>query len=409
MNEQPRMQNETSATSDAERQPTCVYRWDYSEQSAYEQKKCKKEKRGSAVAFAFGMAFAFLAVLGLLVAVLLFRDSGVGRRSSGVAENVAGAVAEQVSPATVLVYASGELTGGFGTGFFVRSDGYLVTNYHVVRNASFISVQLYESKKTIEAKLIGFSEDDDIAVLRVSGSGFPTVTIGNSDSIAVGDVAIAIGNPGGTDAAWTTTQGIISLPERKITVQATSKIIEMNVIQTDTAVNPGNSGGPLCNDRGEVIGIVTRKMVDSATESSTVYYEGIGFALPINGSMELVNAIIRTGNADSVNSKVTNVRPRMGIQCSNIQKGESFRIGTASYEAPETGVLVGSVTAHTAVWKSLYAGDIIVSIDNIRTETKEKLVEELSKRKVGERVEFAFYRPGESELQKVTITLGETT
>ena len=184
------------------------------------------------------MTTAFLLVLGLLIGVLAFRDRSVASKNLTTEK-----VADAVLPSTVLIYSASAMQYGYGTGFFVRQDGYIATNYHVVEGANSITVTFYPSGQSLPAEVVGYSAADDLAVIRVEGNGYPVAKIGDSDAIRVGDVAIAIGNPAGTSAPWTTTQGIISSTGRTVTVNGSSSIGEMNMIQTDAPVNPGNSGG----------------------------------------------------------------------------------------------------------------------------------------------------------------------
>jgi serine protease Do len=193
------------------------------------------------------------------------------------------------------------------------------------------------------------SVPDDLAILKVEGNGFEPLTIGNSDLVQVGDTAIAVGNPAGNLCPWTTTQGIISAVDREVSVEDPRAIVDLTMLQTDAQVNPGNSGGPLCNDRGEVIGIVARKMTD---------YEGIGLAIPINGAMELVDAYLRTGSTDRVTSQISKVRPTIGIQAAAVKMGDPI---TDDFSAPCDCILVVSVTEGGSADGVLQMGDLILS------------------------------------------------
>ncbi len=372
------------------KEPVYLYRWSYEDQVAHDKAKAKKEKRSGGLVFACVMTVSFLLVLGLLVGVLAFRSPSGNALTTEE-------VADAVLPATVLVYSANSTTYGYGTGFFVRSDGYIVTNYHVISSASRVSVTLYPSEKVLEASVVGYSSSDDIAVLKVSGSGYPTVQIGDSDAIRVGDTAIAIGNPAGINAPWTTTQGIISSTGRSVTVNGTTSIGEMNMIQTDAPVNPGNSGGPLCNDHAEVIGIVTQKLSD---------YESIGFAIPINGAMEIVDSIIRTGNADSIHSGITRVRPTIGITGSSIEKGDDFTYMGTEYISPADGVLVVSVSQGSGADGILSPGDIIVGIDEHSISGMDELIELLYNYSGGDQITLTVYQLGETTKTSVKLTLG---
>jgi S1-C subfamily serine protease len=231
-----------------------------------------------------------------------------------------------------LISASTGLEGSYGTGFFFQTNGYIATNYHVVKNATNISVHLYDGTVK-DAELVGYVETDDIAVLKIEGKNYPAVAFGDSDALTVGEVAIAIGNPGGDDGEWSTTQGIISKCHRVVTVEERKYVADLNIIQMDTPVNPGNSGGPLCNANGEVIGIITRKMTD---------FEGIGYAIPINEARDTIDAIME-GREDSFTSTVSKVRPKLGILVTDVRKGTQFQVGGRYYTAMQDGVAVSEV------------------------------------------------------------------
>ena len=225
--------------------------------------------------------FLILAVLwlcsGFFLGVFLFLNRDAEPKE--VTALSTGEVAEQISPAVVLIRAAGKATVQYGTGFFIRSDGYLLTNYHVVENAKTIQITLYPGDVKKTATLAEYDKQLDLALLYVKGADFQTVKIGDSSSVAVGDKAIVIGNPSGEKCAWTVTEGIVSA--KRVFRQETGE--ESKMIQTDAAVNHGNSGGPLLNDRGEVIGVISKKVLDS--DGNTL--EGIGLAIPINDAMEV--------------------------------------------------------------------------------------------------------------------------
>ncbi len=176
-------------------------------------------------------------------------------------------------------------TAGAGSGFILTPDGYIVTNYHVVGDADTVKVTLYNGD-TYDAQYIGGDEDYDIAVIKIDAANLPNVTLGNSDSLNVGDHVLAVGNPLG-DLTFSMSEGIASSVNRTIDVEGTP----FNMIQVTAAINPGNSGGPLFNEYGEVVGIVSAKYSSYASQS----VEGLGFAIPINDVAAMIQDIMTNG------------------------------------------------------------------------------------------------------------------
>lgn len=388
--------------------PRVVYRWDYGAQKQYDdQLRRKKASRKSGFAFFGIVSCSFLIVIGLLLGVLVFRDSFSPAKSRGI-DTVA--IAEKLLPATVLISATQGTTGAVGSGFFVRQNGLIVTNYHVVEGADTLKVKLYQSNEKKEATLVGFNEECDLAVLKIDGSGYPTVTFGDSDALRVGDEAVAIGNPAGTDAEWTVTKGIISSTSRKIMANNSTEIVEMKMIQTDAAVNPGNSGGLLCNARGEVIGVVARKQVyrtvgTSSGEIVTVFDEGIGYAIPGNGAKTIIEGLIRMEKVDPVQAGLMRVRPKIGITVVSIKKGEKL-IDEQLIAAPANGILVTEVGTNGANGV-LEPGDIIVKFDGVKVTESDDLIEMMYSYERGDKVKIDVYKNGEFYITTdVELTLG---
>lgn len=253
-----------------------VYKWSYADQTAFDEKQKKKKARRGAWTWAIAMIVAFGLCLSMLAGVLVwYSASGRAALADGVLG--AGEVAEIVNPSIVLIYSENDRNYCYGTGFFIRADGYIATNYHIIEGYDRIEVTLYSAKR-LPALVVGYDKESDLAVLKIEANHYPVATIGDSDTLSVGDTAIALGHPSGAPGAWSTTQGIVSALDR-----ITNDNDNHHMIQFDAAVNPGNSGGPLCNDRAEVIGIVTRKMAD---------HEGFGLAIPINDAIRQLNEII---------------------------------------------------------------------------------------------------------------------
>ena len=377
-------------------QPT--YRWTYDEQRTYD--RGRRSRRGG-LTYAIVMALAFALTFALLVGVLIWYGEPIfDPAEQGTENTVAAAVSAKVTPSTVLIYCEKSDTYSYGTGFFVRSDGYIVTNYHVVRGFRSLEIYTYDGL-TLDASLVSYSRGDDLAVLKVEGSDFPAVTIGNSDELTVGETTVAIGNPGGTNAPWSTTQGIVSALGRTVVVNDEELVHEMTMIQTDTAVNGGNSGGPLCNARGEVIGIITSKMTDYEGAD----YEGIGLALPINEAMEIVEVLIRDRSNANVQSRMTRTRPTFEISGYSIKKGEQFSYDGIRHTAPYDGVAVTEVIKGTNAYGKIEVADIIFSIDDRAVTSMEEFIDLLHEYPVGKMVKVGVIRNGTAVA--VMVMLGQ--
>ena len=240
-----------------------------------------------------------------------------------------------VNPAVVTVVAQLDRAASVGTGVIFRSDGYILTNYHVVAGSDACSIGL-ASGGTYEAKYVGGDSANDVAVLKVEADGLPAAQMGDSDALSVGDTVYAIGNPLGVELRGTLTDGIVSAINRDVEVQGRT----MTLIQTNAALNEGNSGGPLINVYGQVVGVNTIKMM-----SLTSNIEGLGFALPMQSVSKLVNDILEYGEIQP--------EPRLGVTVYDLPK--ALPDGTS-------GVEVQSVSAGSAADRAgVKAGDVIVS------------------------------------------------
>ncbi|MBQ9796252.1 MAG: trypsin-like peptidase domain-containing protein [Clostridia bacterium] len=364
--------------------------WNYNTQLAHDRAQKEKGSKRGVVIYASVMTAVFAVCFIMLACVILWHQSG-GVVSAGSAPAVY--VSEAVSPSTVLISASTGLEGSYGTGFFFQTNGYIATNYHVVKNATNISVHLYDGTVK-DAELVGYVEIDDIAVLKIEGRNYPAVAFGDSDALTEGEVAIAIGNPGGDDGEWSTTQGIISKCHRVVTVEESKYVADLNMIQMDTPVNPGNSGGPLCNANGEVIGIITRKMTD---------FEGIGYAIPINKARNTIDAIME-GREDSFTSTVSKVRPKLGILVTDVRKGTQFQVGGRYYTAMQDGVAVSEVYVDSYAHNVILPGDVICGFNGKTVTDKKMLQEYLHDVRLGDTISLKVYR--DAELLELKLYLG---
>ena len=270
-----------------------------------------------------------------------------------------------------------------GSGFVITTDGYILTNYHVIKDANTIKVAFVDGT-TYDAKLVGGEEENDIAVLKIEATGLKPVVLGNSDDIKVGEGVVAIGNPLG-ELTFSMTQGIVSAKDRSITMSSGEV---MNMIQTDTAINNGNSGGPLFDMYGQVIGITSAKLSNSNSSSSEATIEGLGFAIPMNDIMDMVKDIISNGYVTG--------KPYMGITVTTVPQTDAERYGMSQ------GALVKSVDQNSCAAKAgLQTGDIITAIDGKTVVSSAELIEAKKDYKAGDTVTLEVER----SRQKTTLTL----
>lgn len=286
---------------------------------------------------------------------------------------------------------SQEAQAGTGSGVLFKKEGdsaYIITNNHVIENASNIEVSLYDGQKT-NAELIGADPLTDLAVLKIDGEyGDNLLEVGDSGELRAGEQVIAIGNPLGLDLSRTVTQGIVSAVDRTISVPTSAGESELNVIQTDAAINPGNSGGALINAKGELVGINSLKI-------STSGVEGLGFAIPSKDFLPIVNEIIETGKVE---------RPYIGIGMASLADVPRNYLQDLPNEVT-AGVIVANIDETSAAAKAgLKAGDVITELSGQAVETPADLRRLLySDLKVGDEIELTIYRGAEQ--MNVTLTL----
>ena len=260
-----------------------------------------------------------------------------------------------------------------GSGFILTNDGYIVTNYHVVEDASEIKVTTYDNK-SYDAELVGFDESNDLAVLKIDADDLTPVVLGDSDQLNVGDSVVAIGNPLG-ELTFSLTSGSVSALDRNITINNSA----MNLIQTDCAINSGNSGGALFNSHGEVIGITNAKY---SGDSSSASIDNIGFAIPINNVRDIVTSIIENGYIE---------KPYIGISVYN-----------STYD--QKGALVYSVEEDSPADKAgLEADDVITAVDGKEISGYADLCSIISSGKEGDKLTLTVERDGKTIELKVTL------
>ncbi|SEH41910.1 serine protease Do [Ruminococcus flavefaciens] len=279
---------------------------------------------------------------------------------------------------------------GTGTGVVVSENGYIVTNAHVIYDDEYKAgrakeVNILINDETYEAEIIGYDVDCDLAVLKIEATGLTAAEFGNSDDLQLGESVIAIGNPLGFELKNTVTGGMISGLDRDITINDKA----MNLIQTDAAINSGNSGGPLINKYGQVIGINSSKM-SSSYSSSGASIEGIGFAIPSNATATIIDDIMKYGYVTG--------KPQLGITCKGIDESDA-----ELYNLP-LGVIVKAVNEGSAAEKAgIEVGDIITKADGEKVTTSEELIAKKNKHTAGEKFELTIMRNGVEKTIVVTL------
>jgi serine protease Do len=321
-------------------------------------------------------------------------------------------IVTKLSPSVVGISCITDGSSVSGTGIIMSEDGYIITNAHVVEGASAISVVVTDStakteetsddsssksvaekiiekqsddsgddENTITAELIGMDTQTDIAVLKIDKTGLTAAEFGTSSDIQVGELAIVIGNPLGFDLANTVTSGIISATDRTLTIEDRT----MNLIQTDASINSGNSGGPLINAYGQVIGITSAKV-------SSTYGEGLGFAIPIDEAKTIINDLVQYGYVKG--------RPTLGIS------GENISSFYAQYYNVPNGFIVRSVESGSAAEEAgIKVNDMIVGIQGELIDSIEEFNEIKSQYKAGDQITVSVYR--NDNIVDLDVTLGE--
>ena len=319
--------------------------------------------------------------------------SGTAVSSSGMTTSQ---VSEMVSPSVVVItteqvvysqwswYGQNQVESGAGSGVIISSDGYILTCAHVVSGASQITVTIGDTDYT--ATVVGEDDTSDVAVLKIDATGLTPATVGDSDSLSVGDSVLAVGNPLG-ELGGTVTSGIVSALNRSVTIQGTSSTNTMSLIQMDASVSPGNSGGGLFNMNGELIGLVNAK-------SSSSDAEGLGFAIPINDAIQVAQDLLENGYVSG--------RPYMGITYIAVTDSQT----AAQFNVNAYGVYVVDVVQGGPADKAgLKVGDRIVSIDGTEIAQKDDLGTLMQQHTAGDTLSITVARDG--QMQTVSLTLGE--
>ena len=325
-------------------------------------------------------------------------DSSITAASSSGSSLTTEQVADLVSPSVVVItteqvvysqwswYGQNQVESGAGSGVIISSDGYILTCAHVVDGASTITVTIGDKDYT--ATLVGEDTTSDIAVIKIDADGLTPATVGNSDSLKVGQSVMAVGNPLG-ELGGTVTGGMISALNRSVTIQGSSSVNTMSLIQMDASVSPGNSGGGLFNMNGELVGIVNAK-------SSSSDAEGLGFAIPINDAIKVAQELLENGYVTG--------RPYLGITYLAVEDAQTAaQLGVNAYGVYGVEVVKGG----PAEKAGLQAGDRIVSVDGTEIASKDDLGTLMQKHAAGDTLSITIAREG--QMQTVNVTLGEKT
>lgn len=270
-----------------------------------------------------------------------------------------------------------------GSGFILTEDGYLLTNYHVVEGSNSIKATMYDGT-AYDATLIGYDASNDIAVLKIEAQGLTPVVLGDSDNMNVGDPVVAIGNPLG-ELTFSLTQGAVSALDREVTLSSGTT---MNLIQTDCAINSGNSGGALFNLYGEVVGITNAKYSSNAMSEASI--DNIGFAIPINSVRSIVDSIIENGYI---------AKPYIGVMVTNVTDEMQ------SYGLPKGAAISSVVEDSPAEEAGLKTNDIITAVNGEEISGQNDLVKYIKAAAVGDKLKLTVYRQGET--LELTVTVGE--
>ena len=291
-----------------------------------------------------------------------------------------------------------------GTGIVMSEDGYIITNAHCIYDsdssykagkAVAVSVVMGDENETeYEAQIVGYDVQTDLAVLKIDATGLTPAEFGSSDDLQVGEMVVAIGNPLGFELFGTTTCGIVSALNRNVTIDER----EMTLIQTDAAINSGNSGGPLLNGYGQVVGINSAKMSSSYSSlaSGSASVEGLCFAIPISSAKDIINDLINNGYVTG--------RPQLGITGADITEADSQRFGLPQ------GVYVYSVADDSAAAEAgIRQGDVITEICGTTITTMDELNEVKNEHTAGETITLKIYRSGETFETNLTLHEAQQT
>ena len=374
----------------------------------------------------FGVFGAVIAAcMALLIVTLFVGDAGIkiyrtitNERTVFVKEESNGEngllapeeVAELIKKSTVSISVRTQTGTGIGSGFVYTADGYICTNHHVVADAAFVQVVLPDGE-AVDATVVGTDELADLAVLKIEKTGLVPVKLGSSATALVGESVVAVGTPASLDYSGTATFGKISATNRVVAMTENNVVTKrMTLLQTDASVNPGNSGGPLANMYGEVIGVVVMKVSVGGT-----LYDGVGFAIPVDGAKIIIDAIIKDGKFEGENP-IGVGRTLLGVTGRGVAGGYWYSdLSAESVVQSETekqgysyipfdGVYIVTVSGANAASK-LKVGDIITKINGLNMYTIYTIIDHVNRYSAGETVRVTVMRPDGADYREVTVDI----
>ncbi len=358
-------------------------------ESGKDQKK-KKSLQKKVVAVAGSLvAVALIAFSSIGVYTLFFEDdsadtasteeSSVVQQTSNEEGLTISEIAAKVTPSVVGINVESMMESGTGTGIIMSEDGYIITNAHVVSGMTKITVVLMDETE-YEATLIGSDTQSDLALLKIDATGLTAAEFGDSDDLVIGADVVAIGNPLGMDFAGTVSDGIVSGLNREVEIDGQV----MNYIQTNASINSGNSGGPLVNSQGQVVGINSAKI-------SSAIAEGMGFSIPINDALPILEELKENGYISG--------RPQIGIG------GQDIDEDTANYYNVPSGVLVQEISENSGAEDAgIQIGDIITAINGTEIASVAELNEIKNECSPGDSIKLTVYRDGQTTNVNVVLT-----
>ena len=417
-------EGEIQEVLDAESEAPVAPTWEFGGEVA----PPKKKKKGGRIAFFSVFGSVLVICLALLILLLFVGENGIQiirilrtervvyvREDDGTSGMLTPQeAADVVRKSTVTISVKMENGTGTGSGFVYDANGHIVTNYHVIEDAVLIQVVLPDGI-AYDAEVVGYNEPADLAVLRVQASGLVPAAIGSSSSLLVGDEVVAVGTPASITFAGTATFGRVSCTSRLLLLDDDADGVyesKITVIQTDTSVNPGNSGGPMADMYGRVIGIVVRKILTYNGSN----YEGLGFAIPIDGAKVILDAIIRDGSFTGRNPIVEG-RSVLGVTGHGGKQGfwyyvdpltnavKEAEVQTEGYHyMPVDGVYAIEVQGGNAKGKIL-AGDVILAVNGFAVRDTRELITAVNCYPCGTTVSLRIWRNGTE--MTVQVILGE--